>query len=101
MRLMLKLNQSETNAAEMPRLSIQDRGGVIGPKTGVSDAQVSEIFNFNKSIYRLINKYNIEGIIKRINASGKPHKTTAEVEHSLFGSMNLTNLDHLWRELSN
>ena len=29
-RLILQLNQSETNAIEMYHLSIEDRGGVIG-----------------------------------------------------------------------
>ena len=66
----------------MPNLSIQDSGGVIGHQSCVSVAHVSELFNFKKSNYRLINKYDNEGIVQRISGSCKHHnKTSTEVEH--------------------
>ena len=50
----------------MPDLSIQDRGGVIGHQFGASVAQVPGIFKFKKSIYRIMDKYDNKGSVKRI-----------------------------------
>ena len=47
MRFILQLNQSETKAVEIPHLSIQDRGRVIGHlQAEVSVVQIFKIFNF-------------------------------------------------------
>ena len=48
-RLILQLNQSETNAVKMLHLSMQDRIGVIGHhQADVSVSQVFKTFNLKK-----------------------------------------------------
>ena len=51
----------------MLHLSMQDRNGVIGHhQADVSVSQIFKTFNLKKSIYKLIDKLDNEGIVKHL-----------------------------------
>ena len=63
----------------MPHLLIQGRDGVIGHhQAGVSVAQIFKIFDFKKSMYKLIDISRSMRALSHIISSGKHHNKKAD-----------------------
>ena len=69
----------------MPKLSLEQRARIIGQlEAGVSAKEITCIFNVHKtSVYRLKEKFDRDGTVKRRKGSGRPRKTSVHQDEDI------------------